>query len=170
MDTILRRRSIRKYKDKPVPEQVVYELLRAGMNAPSAGNAQPWHFVVIRDRKILDAVPEFHPYSGMIREAPMAILVCGDLREEKYPGYWVQDCSAATQNILLAAQDRGLGTVWLGMYPREERVLAMRKLLGMPEEVIPLSLIPVGYPAEKKGPADRFLPERVHYDGWNKSG
>jgi nitroreductase len=166
MDILLTRRSIRKYIAKPISEAVVYELVRAGMNAPSAGNAQPWHFVVIRDRQLLDAVPGFHPNAQMIKEAPMAILVCGEERLEKYPGYWVQDCSAATQNILLAAHDRGLGAVWLGIYPREERVEGMRRLLSIPEEVTPLSLIPVGYPAEKKRPADRFIPERLHYDGW----
>ena len=167
MDTILKRRSIRKYKQKAVPDAVVYELLRAAMNAPSAGNAQPWHFVVIRERAILDAIPDFHPNAQMLKEVGMAILVCGDLREEKYPGYWVQDCSAATQNILLAAQDRGLGTVWLGIYPQEERISGLRKLLHITEDdVIPLSLIPVGYPAEKIRPADRFLAERIHYDQW----
>ncbi|MDW7651903.1 MAG: nitroreductase family protein [Bacillota bacterium] len=166
MDIILTRRSIRKYKDKAVPDATVYELLRAAMAAPSAGNAQPWHFVVIRERQILDAIPEFHPYAGMVREASVAILVCGDEKLEKYPGYWVQDCSAATQNILLAAHDRGLGAVWLGIYPREERINGMRRLLSLPAEVTPLSLIPVGFPAEKKPPADRFLPERIHYDGW----
>ena len=129
MDILLTRRSIRKYKATPISEAVVYELIRAGMNAPSAGNAQPWHFVVIRERQLLDAVPEFHPNAQMIKEAPMAILVCGDERLEKYHGFWVQDCSAATQNILLAAHDRGLGAVWLGIYPLEERVVGMRRLL-----------------------------------------
>jgi nitroreductase len=166
MDIILTRRSIRKYKQKEVPETVMYELLRAAMNAPSAGNAQPWHFVVIRDRKVLDAIPEFHPHAQMVKEASVAILVCGDSREEKFPGYWIQDCSAATQNILLAAHDRGLGAVWLGIYPREDRVEGMRRLVNIPPEVTPLSLIPVGYPAEKKKPADRFLPDRLHYDKW----
>ena len=166
MDSLLTRRSIRKYTSKEVPEAVVYELLRAAMNAPSAGNAQPWHFVVIRNRQFLDAIPEFHPNAQMLKEATVAILVCGDTRLEKYPDFWVQDCSAATQNILLAAHDRGFGAVWLGIYPREERVTGMRKLLGIPEEVVPMSLIPVGYPAEKKSPAGRFVSERIHYDTW----
>lgn len=166
MDAILSRRSIRSYTSQPVPEDVVKELLEAGMSAPSAGNEQPWHFVVLTDRKILDEIPTFHPYSHMLGHAPLAILVCGDLNLQRYEGYWVQDCSAATQNILIAIQAKGLGAVWLGVYPIEERVVGMRKLLGIPEQVIPFSLISIGYPAEQKPPADRYHPSRVHHNGW----
>lgn len=166
MDTILSRRSIRKYTKEQVPDDVIKDLLRAAMSAPSAGNEQPWHFVVIRDRETLDEIPRFHPYSMMLKEAPVAILVCGDMRLLKYQGYWVQDCSAATQNILLAAKAKGLGSVWLGVYPDEERVKNLRKLLGIPEEVIPFSLVSLGYPAEHKPPADRYDRARVHYDRW----
>ena len=96
----------------------------------------------------------------------MAILICGDLKSEKHKGYWVQDCSAATQNLLVAAQAKGLGAVWLGVYPREDRVAGIRKVLGLPEHIVPLSLIPVGHKGEEKPPANRYDPSRVHHDRW----
>lgn len=166
LQAVLSRRSIRRYEARPVDDELVRDLLRAAMSAPSAGNEQPWHFVVIRDRGLLDAIPEIHPYSLMLRESPAAVLVCGDTTLEKNKGFWVQDCSAATENILVAATALGLGTVWLGVYPREDRVRGLRKLLGIPEHVIPFSIIPIGYPAERKPPADRYADSRVHYDRW----
>ena len=166
MDAILSRRSIRKYTEQPVSDEIVKELLEAAMSAPSAGNEQPWHFVVIKEREILDEIPAFHPYSQMLRHAPVAILVCGDETLEKYQGYWVQDCSAATQNILLAAQAKGLGAVWLGVYPIEDRVANLRKLLGIPEHVIPFSLISIGYPAEQKPRSARYDDSRIHHNQW----
>jgi nitroreductase len=165
-DAIFTRRSIRKYTPQPVPEELVTELLKSAMAAPSAGNEQAWQFIVIRDRALLDAVPKFHPYSAMLKYASVAILVCGDLSREKFKGFWVQDCSAATQNILLAATARGLGAVWTALHPVEDRVAGMRKLLGLPEHIIPLALVPIGYPDEHPGPADRFDAARVHRDRW----
>lgn len=166
MQAILSRRSIRRYIDKPVSDEVVEQLLKSAMSAPSAGNEQPWHFVVIRDRQILNEIPKIHPYSGMLKEAPLAILICGDESLQKYKGYWVQDCSAATENLLIAVNALGLGGVWLGVYPIEDRVVGIRKLLGMPESVIPFALISIGYPAEQKPPADRYDESRVHHDRW----
>ena len=166
MDAVLSRRSIRRYTEKPVQDETIKELLEAAMSAPSAGNEQPWHFVVISERKILNEIPRFHPYSQMLRDAPVAILVCGDEQLQKYQGYWVQDCSAATQNILIAIQAKGLGAVWLGVYPIEERVVGLRKLLGIPEHVIPFSLISIGYPAEQKPRSDRYDKSRVHHNQW----
>lgn len=166
MEAILSRRSIRKYTNEDVSDETVKELLEAAMSAPSAGNEQPWHFVVIRDRKILNEIPNIHPYSGMLREAPLAILVCGDESLQKYKGYWVQDCSAATENLLIAINAKGLGGVWLGVYPVEDRVNGIRKLLDMPNNVIPFSLISIGHPAEQKPPANRYNSSRIHYDRW----
>jgi nitroreductase len=169
MDTLTAigtRRSIRKYTDEAVSESVITDLLRAAMAAPSAGNEQPWHFVGIQDRAVLDAIPKFHPYSAMLKYASVAILVCGDLTLEKYKGCWVQDCSASAQNLLLAATALGLGAVWTAVHPMEDRVAGMRRLLNMPEHVIPLALIPIGYPAEQHRPADRFNAARVHRDRW----
>jgi len=167
METLFSRRSIRKYTAEPVTEEVLREILEAAMSAPSAGNQQSWHFVVINDRKILDEIPSFHPHSQMLKEAPVAILVCGDLKLEKHVGYWVQDCSAATENLLLAIHAKGLGAVWLGIFPREERVEGLRKLLDIPDHVIPLSLIPIGHPAESKPPRpDRYNVDKIHYNKW----
>ncbi|MCD6385443.1 nitroreductase family protein [Candidatus Sumerlaeota bacterium] len=166
MEAILGRRSIRKYTDKAVPEPVINQLLEAGMSAPSAGNQQPWHFIVINEREILEKVTEFHPYAEMLKEANVAICVCADVNLEKHKGYWVQDCSAATENILIAATALGLGACWLGIYPREQRVNGLRSLLGIPDNVIPLSLISIGYPAEQKPPANRYNSTRIHYNKW----
>jgi nitroreductase len=168
LEAIFSRRSIRAYTDEPVAEQDITDLLRAAMSAPSAGNEQPWHFVVLRERAMLDAIPKFHPYSNMLRHTSVAILVCGDLSKEVYKGYWVQDCAAATQNMLVAITAKGLGAVWLGIYPTEERVQGCRQLLGLPDNIVPFSLIPVGYPAEQKSPANRYDAARIHFDRWGK--
>jgi nitroreductase len=169
MDTLTAihtRRSIRQYRKDPVPDDILEQVLRAAMAAPSARNGQPWHLVVIRDPDLLSQVPSFHPNGAMAAEAPLAILVCGDIRLEGSPGYWSIDCAAATQNLLLAAHDLGLGAVWTGVYPREERIAGFRQLLDLPEEVIPHTLVPLGYPAETPISTDRYAPQRVHYDGW----
>jgi nitroreductase len=166
MNSIFERRSIRKYTNQEISDETIEKLLRAAMAAPSAGNEQPWHFIVIRDRETLNAIPKFHPYSQMLKEAPAAIIVCGDSSLEKFQGYWVQDCSAATQNILLEAQEMGLGSVWLGVYPMEERVNGLKSLLKLPAYVTPLCILPIGYPAESREPADRYDPIRVHADQW----
>ena len=166
MENILARRSVRKYTKDPVSEAQVTELLRAAMAAPSAGNQQPWQFVVVRDAAVLDVIAGANPYGGMAREAPVAVVVCGDLQREQRPGFWVQDCAAATQNLLLAAQAAGLGAVWCGTYPREERMGPIRAVLGLPDHVIPFSVVPIGYAAERPVPADRYDPGRVHFDRW----
>lgn len=166
LEAILSRRSIRRYAQRDVPEKVIETLLEAAMSAPSAGNGQPWHFIVIRDHRILNDIPKFHPYASMMRETPLGILVCGDLRREN-KGFWVQDCSAASENLLLAAHAKGLGAVWLGAYPLEERIGGFRKLVGLPEEIMPFALIAVGYPAEEiPHRVSRFDVTKVHAGRW----
>ena len=165
---IMTRRSVRKYqKGKPVSEENIIKLLRAAMAAPSAGNQQPWHFVVIDDRTILEEIPKVHPFSMMLKEASIAILVCADENLETKKGYFPLDCSAATQNILLAAHDMGLGAVWLGIYPREDRMEGLKELIATPEGVIPFSLIAIGYPSEKLPSVDRFDEKRIHKNKWS---
>ncbi|MDH7517344.1 MAG: nitroreductase family protein [Candidatus Thermoplasmatota archaeon] len=166
IEAILSRRSIRKYINKPIPKEVIKELLEAGMSAPSAGNEQPWHFILINDPKILKEIPSFHNHAQMLNEASTAILVCNDKRLDKHGEMWIQDCSAATENILIAVNAKGLGGVWLGIYPREERMNGMRKLLSIPEYIIPFSLISIGYPGERKPPANRYDASRVHQNKW----
>ncbi len=166
MDAILSRRSIRRYTGEPVPETAIRDILAAAMSAPSAGDERPWQFVVVTDRAVLAEVPRFHPHARMVPDAAAAILVCGDQALEKHAGFWVQDCSAATQNILLAACAKGLGAVWVGIYPREDRVAAIRSLFGLPGRVVPLALVPLGVPAVRKDPEDRFDAGRVHRERW----
>ena len=166
IEALTTRRSIRAFTSRPVSLELVRELIRAAMHAPSAGNEQPWHFLILTSREILDRIPDFHPYAGMLAEAPVAVLVCGDPRQEKHPGMWVQDLSAATQNLLLAAHAKGLGAVWVGVHPRVDRVLALRKLIDLPEEVIPFALVPLGHPAEKAEAEDRYRPELIHLNAW----
>ena len=166
LNGILSRRSIRKYTKKTVSKEDITDLLKAGMAAPSANNAQPWHFVLLQDHDIMNKIPEFHPYSKMLKQAAFAILVCIDKDLESADGYGIQDCSAATQNILLAAHAKGLGAVWLGIYPREVRINGIKDLLGIPERIVPLSLLSIGYPAEEKPSVDRYKEDRIHHGRW----
>jgi nitroreductase len=165
-DAILTRRSIRKYKKKTISDEILQNLLQAAFSAPSAGNQQPWHFVILDDRKILNVIHTFHPSAKMLTEADKAILVCGDLHLEKFKGYWMIDCAAATENILLAAHSLGLGACWLGIYPREGRVAGMRKLLQLPTHIIPFALISLGYPAEIKAREERYNTSQIHQNKW----
>ncbi len=166
LEAIHTRRSIRKYQPRPVPEELIQKLLAAAMSAPSAGNSQPWHFVVLTEKEILREIPAINPYAAMADEAPAAILVCGDTTVEKYAGYWVVDCAAAVENLLLAAHALGLGAVWTGTYPRKERMEAYGRLLNLPQEVVPHTLVVLGYPAERLPAEDRYRPERVHLNRW----
>ncbi|MFQ5819299.1 MAG: nitroreductase family protein [Candidatus Heimdallarchaeota archaeon] len=166
MDVILSRRSIRKYTKQLIPDQTIKELLKAAMSAPCAGNKQSWHFIVINNHQILDEIPKFHPYSQMVKEASVGIVVCGDLQLEDREGVLVQNCSAATENILIAVQSKGLGAVWLCFYPIEERIRGIRNLLGLPEHIIPITLVPIGYPAEQKPRANRYNETKIHYNRW----
>jgi nitroreductase len=165
-DAILTRRSIRKYKQKTISDKILQNLLRAACSAPSAGNQQPWHFIIFDDRKILNIIYTFHPSGKILKEADKALLVCGDLDLEKFKGYWMIDCAAATENILLAAHSLGLGACWLGLYPREGRVAGMRKLLKLPPHIIPFALVSLGYPAESKPREERYNTSRIHQNKW----
>ena len=166
MKEIFKRRSIRKYSKLPISDSDIENLLRAAMAAPSAGNQQPWEFILIKDKNILADITKVHPYSQMLKEAQLAIVICADLDKEKLSGYWVQDCSAATENILIESQYLGLGSVWLGVYPREDRVKGIKELLNLPVRVLPLSIVSLGYPAEKKEPSNRYDKSRIHINKW----
>ena len=164
LDILFARRSIRRYTGEPVTKAEITSLLEAGMAAPSASNRKPWHLVVITDKASLAKLAEAHPYGKMLFEAPLCIAVCGDLSISER--VWVQDCSAATENLLLAATALGLGAVWLGVCLVEERVSAVRRLLGIPEGVVPLNLIAIGHPAEEKEPRTQYDETRVHRERW----
>ncbi|MCD6399306.1 nitroreductase family protein [candidate division WOR-3 bacterium] len=161
---IFRRRSIRHYRDKPVSKKDIIALLEAGMAAPSANDKKPWHFVVITDREKLDGLAKIHPYAEMLTEATLCIAVCGDLKISSR--YWVQDCSAATENILIAAANIGLGAVWLGCHPRIERKKLLKDFLRIPEDIELLSLIAAGHPAEKKEIRTQHDMRKIHWENW----
>ena len=167
IDAIMGRRSIRRYEDRPVEPERIETLLRAAMAAPSAGNEQSWRFVVVTDRAQLDLLADATPFSGMLKRAPLAIVVCGDTTSRKYPeDYWVEDASAAMENLLLAAHATGLGACWLGYHPRTDRKDRAREILGLPDSVDTLCVASIGYPAEAKPPGDRYDPGFVHHDRW----
>ncbi|MBM4396632.1 MAG: nitroreductase family protein [Deltaproteobacteria bacterium] len=166
IEAIRTRRSIRRFKRDPVPPEAVRQLLEAMFVAPSAGDQRPWHFVVLDDRATLDAVPAFHPHARMLLGAPLAILVCGDPSLETHKGYWVQDCGAATENLLLAAHGLGLGACWLGVHTRPAREQGLRDLLGIPEHVVPYALVAIGVPDEPAGFEDRWDDARIHRNRW----
>lgn len=163
-ELIFRRRSIRRFAAGMPDEDAINLLLKAAMSAPSANNLRPWIFYVLRKRKNIDALREFHPHAAMTAQSPLVIVVSGDLNLQPNPGYIIQDCSAATQNILLAATALGLGGVWLGLYPREARMEGMSKLLKLPEHIMPVSMVALGIPGENKPPHDEWYPEKVHDD------
>lgn len=157
IEAIYNRRSIRKYdKERPVERKKLEQLIRAAMYAPTARNLQPWHFIIITEREVLDRIPSIHPYAKMVHQASAAILVCGDRSKEPNDIYLAKNCSAATQNILLEAYALGIGSVWLGVFGREERMKNLSSLFNLPEDIVPISLIALGYPDEIKSMPDRF--------------
>ncbi len=165
LEAIMTRRSIRRYTGEQVSPEHERRLLEAAMAAPSAHNRQPWHFIVVRSRETLNKIPEYHPYSRMLKEAGLAVVVCGDNKVQT-TDFWTHDCSAATENMLIAANALGLGAVWLGVHPGEELVKKTRELLGIPGHVTPLCIVSVGHPAEEKPPADRYDESKVHKERW----
>lgn len=167
INNILKRTSVRSYEDRAVESEKVEKLLRAGMAAPTAVNKQPWHFIVITDKNQLQKLSEANPNAGMAAKAPLAIVVCGDMDkalEGDAREFWVQDCSAATENILLAATGMGLGAVWTGTYPSKERCAAVADVLRLPETLIPLNTIVIGYPDTEPTPKDKWKKENISYN------
>lgn len=171
INNIMTRTSIRKFvADKAIPADTLEQLVKCGMAAPSAVNAQPWAFVVVTEREVLDSLNANHPWARL-ETATAAIVVCGDMKkalEGPAREYWVQDCSAATENILLAAHAYGLGAVWCGVYhgAESERVAPISKVLNLPDDIIPLDIITLGFPDENPTPKDKWKPEQVHYQTW----
>lgn len=168
MNSIFERRSIRSYQDKHVSDETIETILRAGMYAPSAGNEQPWEFVVIRSKKMLESLCSIHPHAKALLSCNVAIAICGNLSCQKYSAqYWVLDCTLAGQNIMLQAQEMGLGSVWLGVYPCKYRMENIVELLHLPQNVVPLSIIALGYPAGSiPETEDRFKRDKIHLELW----
>lgn len=164
MDIITQRRSIRSYTEQMVDTESLKSILAAGMNAPSAGNQQPWRFLVVTDPVRLRHMAEVSPYSIMLTQAPAAILVSGHNRELRHPDFWVQDCAACVQNMLLKITELGLGGVWLGVYPVKEREQYLRNLFAIPPEDTPFAIVVVGHPGEHKEPNNRYNEDFVHWE------
>lgn len=167
LNNILERTSVRSYLDKSVEEEKIEKLLRAGMAAPTAKNKQPWHFVVVTDKSLLQKLSKVNPYAEMVAKAPLAIVVCGDMTKAldgNARELWVQDCSAASENILLVATGMGLGAVWTGAYPAKERYTAVSEVLGLPETLIPLNTIVIGYPDGDVTPKDKWKESNISYN------
>lgn len=166
LECIITRRSIRKFTSQPISKQTISILLKAAMWAPSARNLQAWHFVVVDNKQLLHSLSEIHPHGKMLCNAPLAILICGNLQIEPMPEYNAINCSAATQNLLLAAHDSGLGAVWLGVYPKLERIAGISQLLQLPEYIIPISLLALGFPDEEKTSPERYDEAKISFNLW----
>lgn len=168
IENIMTRTSVRKFTDRAISKDTLETIVKAGMAAPTAVNKQPWDFVVVTERQVLDSLMANHPYSNLAT-ATAAIIVCGNMEkamEGDGQAYWIQDCSAATENILLAAHALGLGAVWCGVYPMQDRIVPVRETLKLPSYVTPLNIISMGYPAEDPQPKDKWNPANVHYQQW----
>lgn len=165
---LLTRRSVRQFiPGKTVSEQDMEDILRCAMFAPSARNCQPWEFIVISDKGICKKITEIHPYCSFLTDAGTAVVVCGNLNEQMADDYWVGDCAAAAENLLLACHSKGLGACWCGIYPNKERMPAFEKLFKLPPHIKPLALIVIGYPErESKQPDNRFRPSKIHYNAY----
>ncbi|MBU0712057.1 nitroreductase family protein [bacterium] len=164
LDYIFRRRSIRKFNDEPLSDLQIKSILEAAMAAPSAHNNKPWHFIVIRERKTLDRIAEVHPYGKMLFQAPLAVAVCGDTAVSSKR--WDQDCAAATENILLALPELGLGGVWLGYYPRSNDEDFLKDIISVPENIKVFSMVAIGHPDEEKIPRSQYEDIKIHFEQW----
>ena len=168
LENIHSRKSVREFTSEPVSDADIQTMLKAAMAAPTAINFQPWRFVVVNEREALDSLADQLPYAKMLKQAPLAIVVCGDtlwMGGEENP-FWPLDCSAATQNLLLTAEALGLGAVWTAAYPDADRCKAISDALGLPSTVKPLCVVPIGHPAGENQPRDKWKPENIHYGKW----
>jgi len=166
LEAIFTRRSIRRFTGQPVAEEDLKTILRAGFQAPSAHNYQPWGFVIVRDKNTIESIAQFHPYAKMLPQAGCGIVVCGDKEKQEMTGFLVADCSAAIQNMLLAAHGLGLGAVWCGLYPVSELTKATAKILSLPSSIVPVGMVVVGHKNEQKKPVDRYDESKVHFEQW----
>lgn len=168
LDFVFSRRSVRQYLAREVPAEMISDLLEAAMAAPSAVARDPWHFLVFRDRETINRIADLLPNGQMLRFAGAAFIVCGDIdrAHDKQESYMLQDLSAAVENILLAANALKLGTCWLGIHPRRDRIDGIKTLFKLPANITPMCGIAIGWPAEQPPPRTRFNPDRVHYEKW----
>ena len=170
LEVIFERKSVRNFKTDPVKKDDLETIVKAGMAAPTARDKRPWEFILIDDREILDKLADGLPYAKMAKQASAGIIVAGDLDKQnggKDSPYWVMDCSAAIQNLLLAVEHLGLGAVWTAVYPNQDRIDAVKAVFPeMPENIMPLAFIPVGVPQGTDKPKDKYNPEQVRWNKW----
>ena len=169
IDNILTRVSVRQFTGEPISQQQIDTLLQCAMAAPSAINKQPWAFIVITDTVLLQRIGNEMPNSRCQNNPACAFVPCGDLTKAipDLPEFWINDVSAATENLLLAAHAMGLGAVWTGVHPSAERVAQLQGILGLPEHIVPLCIVPVGYPPETPAVKHKYTTSNIHYNGWN---
>ena len=163
-NAIFARRSIRKYQNKALEAEKLTRILEAAMAAPTARNKQPWRFITVQSDEGKNRIMAAHPYSLMLKTAPCAVIVCADKTEAT--DFFQQDCAAAIQNMLLSATDLGLGSVWLGVYPNAERTANLCKAFALPQEIIPVGIVVLGYADEAKGRENRFDAAKIHKENW----
>jgi nitroreductase len=166
LEALMTRCSIRRFDARPVGQQQVQRMLDVLFRSPSAGDARPWQFAVIDRRDLLDRLETAMPKCEMLQTSPLGILICAEPARELIPGFWPQDCSAATENLLLAVHGLGLGGVWIGLHPVAERERAVREIIGVPEGLVPFALVAIGYAAEQPKLESRYDATRVHWNGW----
>ena len=166
LEAIHKRRSIRKFTSQKISQQQLDILLKAAMMAPTARNCQEWEFILIREKEMLQKLMQVHPHAQMLSTADCALVVCANTQREWEAGYWTGDCGASTQNILLAATELGIGSVWLGVYPNKQRMQDLAQVLKLPQEILPFNIIALGYPDETKEDVNRFDPHKIHLEKW----
>lgn len=166
LEGLLTRRSIRRFTDRKVAETDMIDIIKAGMYAPSAGNQQPWRYIIVTDQEKKELIGNTIRTSVMAKDANFVIIVCADLEQAKYPQYWDQDCAAAMQNMLLASHSKGIGAVWGGIYPEKDRVEFIRKEFKIPENIEVFGLLMAGYPEIQPSNAERFHPEMIYREAW----
>ncbi len=166
LEAIFTRRSIRKFTGEPISDVDLDTILRAGFQAPSAHNCQPWEFVIIKDKSKFETIAKVHPYAKMLPQAEVCIIVCGDQKKQSKEGFLVEDCSAAIQNILLAAHGIGLGAVWCGLYPVTHLTKDIKKICSLPSHIIPIGMVVLGHRGEDRKTEDRYDVAKLHYENW----
>lgn len=166
LEAIFTRRSIRKYTGEPISDQDMETVLRAGFHAPSAHNYQPWEFIILRDKSNMERIAKVHPYAKMLPHAEACIIVCGDNKKQTTTGFLIEDCSAAIQNILIAAHGIGLGAVWCGLYPVTHLTQEVNKVCSLPDHIVPVGMVVLGHKGEEKKTVDKYDSTKVHHEVW----
>lgn len=168
LNNILNRKSVRQYNEEQIEKEDLITILKAGMAAPSTCNFQPWNFIIIQNKNTLNDMADIHKYAKMFKNAKAGIIVTGDMQKtlKNSEDYWIEDCSAATENILLAIEALGLGGVWTGIYPSENRVNKLKNYFNLPKNIIPFNLIAIGHPKGKQNIKNKWDESKIHWEKW----